>query len=144
MLTEALEGLAAAGGSAVVGAAATDAWNTARAGVARLLGRGDSGRERYAIERLDRTAGEIEQAPDEDRQQLRDKLRGRWTGRLEILLEEHPEAADELRELIDRLRAELPAARESWVQNNTAEAGGIQYITQGGDIHVDRGGRSGD
>ncbi|CAM5398679.1 hypothetical protein [Streptomyces abikoensis] len=139
MLTEALEGLAAAGGSAVVGAAATDAWQTARAGVARLLGRGDDREERYAIERLDRTAGEIEQAPDEDRQQLRDKLRGRWTGQLEMLLEEHPEAAHELRELIERVRAEVPRPRESWVQNNTAEAGGVQYITQGGDINVGRG-----
>ncbi|MGK5547828.1 hypothetical protein ACSNOH_24265 [Streptomyces sp. URMC 127] len=139
MLTEALEGLAAAGGSALVGAAATDAWQTVRTGAARLLGRGDDRQERYAIERLDRTAAEIERATDEDRQQLRDKLRTRWTGQLEMLLEEHPEAADELRELIERVRAEVPAARESWVQNNTAEAGGIQYITQGGDINVGHG-----
>ncbi|MEV4927364.1 hypothetical protein [Streptomyces roseoverticillatus] len=143
MLSEALESLAAAGGSAVVGAAATDAWHTARAGVARLLGRGDDHQERYAIERLDHTATELEQAADGTRQQLRDKLQNRWAGRLEILLEENPEAAHELRELIERVRAELPAAQQSWVQNNTAQAGAIQYITQGGDINVGRG-RSGD
>ncbi|MFF7021772.1 hypothetical protein ACFY97_12225 [Streptomyces klenkii] len=143
MLTEALEGLAAAGGSAVVGAAATDAWNTARAGVARLLGRGDHDQEQYAIERLDRTATEIARAADGGRQQLRDKLRNRWTGQLEILLEEHPEAAHELRELIERVQAELPSAQQSWVQNNTAQAGAIQYITQGGDINVGRGATDG-
>lgn len=41
MLTETLELLAATGGTALVSAAATDAWQTTRSGFTRLLGRGN-------------------------------------------------------------------------------------------------------
>jgi hypothetical protein len=59
MLEQALTALAAAGGTAVVQAAGTDAWTGLRQAVARWFGRGDRQRERVELERLDRTAGEL-------------------------------------------------------------------------------------
>ncbi|WP_405701420.1 hypothetical protein [Streptomyces sp. NBC_00069] len=44
--------------------------------------------------------------------------------------------AAELGELIARVQGELPVAQQTYVQNNTAYGGGIQNITQGGDIIV--------
>jgi predicted signal transduction protein with EAL and GGDEF domain len=62
MLTEALMAVSGAGGAAVVQAAGTDAWTGLRQRVARLLGRGDTQRERAELERLDRTAQTLEEA----------------------------------------------------------------------------------
>jgi len=45
MLVEALAALAGAGGTALVGAMATDAWNSTRSGVARLFGRGGTAQQ---------------------------------------------------------------------------------------------------
>ena len=59
MLAEALTALAAAGGTAVVQAAGTDAWTGFRARVAKWFARGDTGREQVALERLDRTAAAL-------------------------------------------------------------------------------------
>ncbi|MFF3305796.1 hypothetical protein [Streptomyces sp. NPDC002908] len=63
-----IEGLMAAGGSAVVQAAPTDASNSVQGGFARLFGRGETARERAELECLDQTravlaaAGEGEEA----------------------------------------------------------------------------------
>ena len=58
MLAETLMALAALAGNTVVAAATTDAWEAARRGFARLLGRGDpdrtsTGRRRRAYEHED-------------------------------------------------------------------------------------------
>jgi hypothetical protein len=49
---EALAALAAAGGTAVVQAAGTDAWAGFRSRVAKWFARGDTEREQIALERL--------------------------------------------------------------------------------------------
>ncbi|MFB6955803.1 hypothetical protein ACFCYB_01905 [Streptomyces sp. NPDC056309] len=120
---------------------ATDAWHSVRERFAQLLGRGEPALQRVESERLDRSASDVEQARDEDRDAARRSLQGRWTGQLEILLEEHPAVADELCALIDELAERQPQAQQTWVQNNVAHAGGIQNITQSGDINVDLGNR---
>ena len=48
MLAESSMALAALAGNTVVAAATTDAWEAARRGFARLLGRGDPGRTKMA------------------------------------------------------------------------------------------------
>lgn len=136
MLSEALSGLAAAGGTALMGAAATDAWHSVRARFARLLGQGAPPLEQVELERLDRGAADVESAPEHDRDTVRRHLERRWTDRLEVLLEEHPETAAELRALIDEVSAGLPHTTQTWVQNNVAQAGAVQNITQHGDINV--------
>jgi hypothetical protein len=108
MLVEALTGLAAAGGGAVVQAAGTDAWNGLRHRVGEIFGRGDAARAQAELERLDRTArvlapgstvGPAGMAAERQRQE------GVWAGRFEALLEGldgpgRERAAGELRELL--------------------------------------------
>ncbi|MET9886363.1 hypothetical protein ABZZ20_25145 [Streptomyces sp. NPDC006430] len=134
--------LAASGGAALVSAAATDAWQTTRSGFSRLLGRGNPQTEQATAGRLDRLAVEVSRAASpQELESVRRDLQAEWRGRLKDLLEEQPELAAELGELIDRVEGELPAAQQTFVQNNTAYGGGIQNITQSGDIIVGDAGR---
>ncbi len=142
VLSEALSVLASAGGTAMVGAMATDAWHTARTRFVRLLGQGEQALERVESERLDRAAADTIHLPDEDRGAALQSLQRRWTSQLELLLEEHPAAADELRSLVEELAARQPQPQQTWVQNNVAHAGGVQNITQRGDINVGWGSRA--
>ncbi|MEV4439161.1 hypothetical protein AB0K09_09090 [Streptomyces sp. NPDC049577] len=99
MLSEAMTALAAAGGTAVVQAAGTDAWQTVRARAARLLGRGGEEPTRVAVEQLDRVAARLEGdgTPETEASRI-----GMAFGALLTGLDEaaRREAAAELRELI--------------------------------------------
>ncbi|MEV5376974.1 hypothetical protein AB0L26_13520 [Streptomyces nondiastaticus] len=129
MLNEALVAVAAAGGSAVVQAAGTDAWTGLREQVARWFGRGDEARERVELERLDRTAGVLTAADSgpgpgrgsSDAARVRDRQEGAWQSRFESLLEGLPEGerelvAEELRALVKEYAA--PASPEAQVSGN--------------------------
>ncbi|MGK5546409.1 hypothetical protein ACSNOH_17000 [Streptomyces sp. URMC 127] len=106
MLSEALTAAAAAGGTAVVRSAGTDAWPGLRQRVARWFGRGDEARERAELERLDRTARALEAAAASGQsERIRDRQEAVWQDRFETLLEGLPAeqrdaAADELRALV--------------------------------------------
>ncbi|MFH8789777.1 hypothetical protein [Streptomyces roseoverticillatus] len=113
MLSEALVTVAAAGGTAVVQAAGTDAWTGLRERVARWFGRGDEARERAELERLDRTAGVLAAADSGsgprsgpgsgDAARVRDRQEGAWQSRFESLLEDLP--AEEREPVAEELRA---------------------------------------
>lgn len=93
VLTEALTMLAAAGGSAVVQAAGTDAWVTLRHRAAHLIGRGDAARERAELERLDRTAAELAAVVDGETEGAQTRQHeSAWRTRFEIFFEELGEA----------------------------------------------------
>ncbi|MGW2180526.1 hypothetical protein ACWCXX_20980 [Streptomyces sp. NPDC001732] len=141
MLGEAGE-LAALGAAALVNAASTDVWQTVRTGFMRLFGRGGDGEERglQLRNRLDDTAAEIESLPPADRDEVRRQLEGLWASRLGVLLAANPEAAREFAALIRQVQAQLPDASRSSGQTNIAQNGGVQYISQHGDIHVGDGG----
>ncbi|GAA3835008.1 hypothetical protein ACFS5L_19685 [Streptomyces phyllanthi] len=114
MLVEGLIAVAAAGGGAIVQAAGTDAWAGIRSGVARILGRGESGRERAELERLDQTRAELESAGDgAGAERVQTVLVTRWQTRLEMLLEQLPEeerqqVAAELQALVQQAHAQAP------------------------------------
>src|SRR5262245_52061792 len=88
-VTEELLALAASGGSALVGAVASDAWRVAKLGVGRLFGRGDADRVAAAEARLERTKAEIE-AAGKDAEGVRQRQEVVWTARLSDLLDDHP------------------------------------------------------
>jgi hypothetical protein len=136
VLTEALAALAAAGGTALVGAMATDAWQTARSGVAKLFGRGGAGR-RTAIEaQLDGNAVLVERASDRD--EARRALVPLWQMELHRLLEDRPEVESELRNLLAHVQNALPAEQRRWVlQTNVARDAATVYAVQDGkqEIH---------
>ncbi|MFF7889564.1 hypothetical protein ACH40F_53300 [Streptomyces sp. NPDC020794] len=100
--------LAAAGGSAVVQAAGTDAWEGLRSRLARWFGRGDAARERGELERLERSAAELEAADTGAAEQVRTRQEAVWTTRIEALLEgmdddeERARAAAELEQLLEQ------------------------------------------
>jgi hypothetical protein len=133
MLSELAE-LAEAGGSALVGAMATDAWQATRSGVARLFGRGESARQIAIEAQLDGNAALVAQADDPDG--VRQSLAPAWRLQLEALLRQDPAVEEELRALVAQVRQALPAPQQSWVQTNIAREEAIQNIVQHGTLHV--------
>ncbi|MFD6275019.1 hypothetical protein ACFWFI_05515 [Streptomyces sp. NPDC060209] len=105
MLSEAMAALAAAGGTAVVQAAGTDAWTGVRQQVAGWFGLGNPQREHAELEHLDQTAGELEAARPAESERVRISQEVAWQGRIKALLEsledfERARVADELRTLL--------------------------------------------
>src|SRR5580693_3045649 len=92
--------LAEAAGQAVVTVAATDAWGTVKAGVARLLGRGDQGKTAVAGQRLEDTRHELAAAAPADLVAAQMRLAVAWSTRLADLLDDDPDAAAPLRTLL--------------------------------------------
>ncbi|MFE1876937.1 hypothetical protein ACFW9N_39825 [Streptomyces sp. NPDC059496] len=103
--------MAAAGGTAVVQAPGTDAWNGLRSRVARLLGRGDPAREQAELERLDQTATVLRELEPAEADRVRNRQEASWRTRFETVLEnvsdevERARLAEELRALIDEQSA---------------------------------------
>ncbi|NML52528.1 hypothetical protein HHL19_18130 [Streptomyces sp. R302] len=142
MLAETMTALAAAGGTAVVQAAGTDAWTGVRQRVARWFGRGNPEREHAELERLDRTAGELEAARPSDVERVRILQEAAWQGRIQALLEaledgERDGVADELRDLRD-LR-DLMTLRAAHHGDASAGEGGVAV---GGNLVVQADGSS--
>ncbi len=134
-MADALTALAAAGGTAVVQAAGTDAWVGFRSRVAKWFGREDAGREQIALEHLDQAAAALEAAGPGEVEQVRAVQEASWQARFEILLEgldrgEQQRAADELRDLL----ADFAGGRAAALgQGAVAVAGNV-------DIHAETGG----
>jgi hypothetical protein len=102
----ALVALAAAGGTTLVQAVATDAWALVRGGFSSVLSRGDRTRVATVEQQLDRTRSEVEAttaSPEADR--VRDAHRAAWAARLEDLLVERPELAGALQKVLDDVAA---------------------------------------
>jgi len=134
VLAEALTALAAAGGTAVVQAAGKDAWAGFRSRAAKWFGRGDTGREQVALERLDRTAAALEAAGPGEVERVRAGQQASWQTLFELLLEgldweEQERAAADLRDLL----AGFAGGRTAAVgQDGVAVAGDV-------DIHAETG-----
>lgn len=127
-----LEALALTGATTVVAAMATDAWQAARTGTARLFHR--RGGTLSAIEaQLDGDAEVVDR--DEYADAARGDLVGAWKRRLIALLREFPEAGADLQALIEQVGGELPPAQRSWVQNNLATDHGVINAVQHGHQH---------
>jgi hypothetical protein len=125
--------LAQLAGQTVVTAASTDAWGKAKAGLARLLGRGDPGRTRTAEDRLEDMRGQLASAPAAELYRVREVEAVRWQARLEDLLEEYPGLAADLEALVSLIRAELPAGIATASGHGVAAGGDISIrATTGG------------
>jgi hypothetical protein len=113
MLAEALTALAAAGGTAVVSAMATDAWGAVRTRTARLFGRGDKKREAAAEERLNRAREEMAKLSGAELDQASARQQAAWSARLADLLEDHPETETELRALVEYAQSQMTHSRST-------------------------------
>lgn len=129
MLTEALIALAAAGSTALVQAAVTDAWTGLKGGITRLMGRGEQSREAVVDQQLERTRAELETAGPRV-EQVRLAQQAAWQARLEDLLAEQPQVADQLRALLAQL-ADTPGASAGHVNQHAVAFGQAQQAVQG-------------
>ena len=109
MLAEDLMALASLAGQAVVTAAVTDAWGTAKHAFARLFGRGDPERTKLAEHRLAETHEQLTSAVGADLERVRAVQMERWSARLADLLEEDPGIAAGMQALVQQIQATLPA-----------------------------------
>jgi hypothetical protein len=107
MLDQALIALASAAGVAVAQAAGTDAWQSFRERVTRVFGRGPApeAAQEAALDRLDRTATELESADPGAAERVRDAAVAAWQTRFQDLMEDLDEdgreqTAAQLRELV--------------------------------------------
>ncbi|MFF6815368.1 hypothetical protein ACFZAG_36685 [Streptomyces sp. NPDC012403] len=132
MLLEALSALAAAGGGALVQAMATDAWQECRERTARLLGRGDPQEEARQEARLERAREELAAAGD-DTEQVAARQAGAWRTRFEDLLEDTPEQAQQLRDLVAfvRERSQAGGVAAGQVTVHATASGQARQAVQG-------------
>jgi hypothetical protein len=137
MLEDLPAALALTGGTTVVAAMATDAWQTVRDGIARLFRRGGVDQPAVITSELDGHAALIARA--EDPEAARGRLAQVWQLHLEDLLRRCPEAEAELRVLVERANAMLPQAQATWVQTNIARDNGHVFASQGGNVVVHQG-----
>ncbi|MEV4771703.1 hypothetical protein [Micromonospora humida] len=130
MLAEAMGALAVAGSTALVSAAATDGWQMVKHGFGRLFGRGDQTRTAAVEERLERTRAVVEAAgPQNERVRL--EQQAAWTARLEDLLSDYPEAADELRALVEQVAEATGTRSAGHVVQYTVVSDQAQQAVQG-------------
>ena len=134
MLAETLMALAALAGNTVVVAATTDAWEAARRGFARLLGRGDPDRTAVTERRLAETREQLIGAEGQNLEKVRATLAERWAGRLADLLEEDPGVEADLRTLVQEIQAQLPAGMVSATDHAVAAGRDVNTSASGGAV----------
>ncbi|MGW7410314.1 hypothetical protein ACWGI9_42745 [Streptomyces sp. NPDC054833] len=136
MLETALVALAAAGGTAVVQAAGTDAWAGLRQAVARWFSRSDSQGEQAELERLDQAAAALQTTDAAEAERARIRQEAAWQTRIEAMLEgledaERAQAADEFRAL---LAQHVPQGGVSTGPGGVAAGGNVSISAQQGSI----------
>lgn len=139
MLDETLAALALSGGATVTAAMATDAWLATRTGAARLFRRRGEGPEEEAGARLEDDNALVVRATSDDIERTRQALAATWQLRLHDLLREHPDAAEDLTELIAGIQAALPRPYEGPTQTNIARDNGQVFASLGGNVIVHQG-----
>ncbi|MEV4876811.1 hypothetical protein [Streptomyces cyaneofuscatus] len=127
-----LTALAASGATTFVGLMATEAWSQVRGRLARFLARGeDSEAVDAELEESREDLVAARRSGDED---SAEDIAAAWRVRLRRALRDNPEAAGELRDLLDELAPHQASGPTVTVTNNTN--GGTYYsqVIQGHDI----------
>jgi hypothetical protein len=129
--------LAQGGGAALVTLMATDAWQVAREGFVQLWRRVQPHRAETVAAELDAGRAEVLAAIEVDDQEVLSEVRAEWQGRLRRLLVARPEAAAELRRLLDEIAPPASTVDPAVTQRATAsgharvyQAGRDQHITE--------------
>ncbi|WP_327392846.1 MULTISPECIES: hypothetical protein [unclassified Streptomyces] len=137
MVEEAVAALAASGATALVGAMATDTWQTVRAGAIRLFRGGGDEPAADTESRLDDDQARLAAVEErEARNELREGLAPWWQARLLHLLHAHPERAAELHSLLGE-PAEHPAgaAGPTHAQYVSGHGSGVVIGVQNGNAY---------
>ncbi len=134
MLAEELMALVSLAGNTVVTAATTDAWEAARKGVARLLGRSNQDKTKLAEQRLAETHDQLTQATGADLERTRAALEAQWVTRLRDLLEEDPGVEADLRTLVQEIQAQLPDGSVSAADHAVAAGRDVNIAASSGGV----------
>jgi hypothetical protein len=134
MSGEMLLALAQFAGQTVAAAAITDAWETVRGRLARLLGRGDIRKAEVAERWLTQTHQQLTEAPPNAVEQTRQAVAERWAGRFADLLDEDPTIETELRGLVEGIAALLPAGMVSAAGHSAAAGRDVRISASGGSV----------
>ena len=102
-----VDDLATLAANTVVAATVTDIYDGIRDRVARLFGRGDP--DPAAARRLDVTRAELAKATGTGAEQALADHQAQWKVRFADLLDVHPDAAAQLKQLAADIQAQLPA-----------------------------------
>lgn len=101
-------------------------WSVVQAWVTRLF-KGDATRKQEALGELERSRTDLEDDPT-----LLDDVQQEWKTRLRRLLREDPEAAGELRALLDEV---APQRGGDTTINTAQDIGSGSFVIQAGQIH---------
>lgn len=140
-----LVGLASSGATALVGLMVSDAWTTVRGRMSRFLSRSteDDDESETVLGELEVSRDELVAARADGDDGLAGDVEAQWRIRLRRLLAEDPDAAYELRSLLDELAPPRGEGRYEGVHNEIS--GGRQnVVVQGRDFsRLTFGGRDG-
>lgn len=126
--------LAQSAGVTLVTLMTTDAWHRTRDGIAQLWRRAQPDRAEAVVAELEATCEDALVAGEADDQETLGELHLEWQGRLRRLLAAQPDAATDLRRLLDELE---PSASTGPAINQHATASGQARIYQAGrDQHI--------
>jgi hypothetical protein len=133
----------ASGGSALVGAVATDAWQSARGGLVRLFAHAGQRRAETAAHWVDEMASELDRPELADRPEAERQWAQTWQQRLYDLAEEYPEIGDDIQAWARSVRAQLPADKQDRADTFISRDHSQQYNAPGGSITVHQHSRDG-
>lgn len=134
MPADALMALAQFAGQTVATAAITDAWESARQKIARLIGRGDARRTETADSWLAQTHKQLAALPPGELKPVQARQAERWTNRFADLLDEDPATAAELRALAEELATRLPVSTASATDHSLAAGRDMNITASGGSV----------
>ncbi|MEV0319511.1 hypothetical protein ACIBKX_01165 [Streptomyces sp. NPDC050658] len=129
-----LTALAAAGATALVQQMVTDGWGQVRGKVVGFFSRGREGDEDVVEGELEEARAELAAARDSSDEEAEADVLAEWRGRMRRTLRADPEAAGELRALLDELAPQGEPERRGDVYNTIS--GGVQsgFVIQSGSI----------
>ncbi len=135
-----LVALASAGATALVQQMAGEAWEQVRGRVTAFFARRSGGDPEVIGEELDEARGELaaaaESGDDDATAEARTGAHAEWKNRLRRALRNDPEAAAELRALLDELDQGSPTITRQTVETHNTISGGVQHgmVIQAGSI----------
>ncbi|WBP89805.1 hypothetical protein [Kitasatospora cathayae] len=124
--------LATRGATALVGLMVTEAWARVKPRFAALFGRD---REEEISQELDEIQSEIAEAPE-----ARDAQVPQWQRRLRLLLQNNPEAATQLRQILDEFTSKSPEQPSTVIHNELKDMtvhGSVIQVGKGKVVQAD-------
>jgi hypothetical protein len=134
MLTAELTALATLAGQAIVRAASTDAWEMAKQGFARLIGRRDPAQTELAQQRLEQTRDQLATQDGAGLEQASSVLMAQWSTRLTDLLEENPGLQADMRALVEQIENALPIELATAVDHSVSAGRDVSLRADHGSI----------